>query len=138
MLKQKLNLNFTTMIASTLFDLHIEGGASFMFPIAILLITNLCLIGYLLFNLISKKSLPAKPLELLKHIGGFALAWGAFGTLVGLFAVFNALEAMTEMIPFNVLCGGLKVALITVLYGFITFLISLLSYIVFKVAEKTS
>ena len=126
------------MIASTLFELLIEGGAYFMFPIAILLIINLCIIGYLLFNLSSKKSLPTKPLELVKHIGGFALVWGAFGTLVGLFEAFNALESMKEMIAFNVLCGGLKVALITALYGFVTYLISLLAYIVLKAVEKTS
>ena len=127
-----------TMLASTFFDLHIEGGPYYMFPIAILLVINLCLIGYIFFRVVSKKVMPSKPLELLKHIGGLALAWGTFATLEGLFEAFNALEAMKEMIPFNVLCGGLKVALLTALYGFITYLISLLAYIVFKVVEKTS
>ena len=125
------------MIASTLFELLIEGGAYFMFPIAILLIINLCIIGYLLFNLSSKKSLPTKPLELVKHIGGFALAWGAFCTLFGLFEAFRAIEAWQGPLAVNIIYGGMKVVLITILYGFVTYLISLLAYIIFKAVEKT-
>ena len=126
------------MIASTLFDLHAEGGAIFMFPIDILLIVNLCIIGYLLFNLISKKSPPAKPMELLKHIGGFALAWGAFCTLFGLFEAFRAIEAWQGPLAVNIIYGGMKVVLITILYGFVTYLISLIAYIIFKSIEKTT
>lgn len=117
-------------------QLHAEGGPSYMFPIDIAALIILALIGYLLFAHTTKNSMPEKTLAALKHVGGFALAWGAFGTLVGLFEAFNALEGMKEMIPFQVLCGGLKIALITVLYGFIVYLISLVSYIVLSLIRK--
>jgi biopolymer transport protein ExbB/TolQ len=68
-------------------------------------------------------------LEALKHVGGFAVAAGAFGTLTGLFQAFGALEEAKDVIPFNVICGGMKVALITVLYGLIVYMISMLFYI---------
>ena len=109
-----------------------------MIPIDLIAAINICLVSYIFFSFLLRKVMPQKTLKLLKHLAGFALAWGAFSTLVGLFEAFNALEAMKEMIPFNVLCGGLKVSLISVLYGFVTYLISLLAYIIFKAIEKTT
>jgi hypothetical protein len=126
------------MLAATLFELHNWGGIPFMIPIDLIAIFNLVIIGYVLFRLISTQSLLSKPLELLKHLGGFAMAWGAFGTLVGLFAAFNSLEALAEPLPVNVIYGGLKVSLITFLYGTLVYLISLLAYIIFKATEKIS
>lgn len=126
------------MLAATLFELHNWGGIPFMIPIDLIAIFNLVIIGYVLFRLISMQSLLSKPLELLKHLGGFAMAWGAFGTLVGLFAAFSSLEALAEPLPVNVIYGGLKVSLITFLYGTLVYLISLLAYIIFKATEKIS
>ena len=110
-------------------QLHTEGGAIFMSLIDLAAIINLALIGYLLYSHFSKNTISEKALTTLKHIGGFALAWGAFSTLIGLFEAFRWLENAKEMVTFNMLCGGLRVALITVLYGFIVYIISLIAYI---------
>ena len=77
-------------------------------------------------------------MKTLKHIGGLALAWGAFSTLFGLFEAFRAIEAWQGPLAASIIYGGMKVVLITILYGFTTYLISLLAYIIFKVVGKTS
>lgn len=124
------------MLAFSISEWHDQGGAPFMYPIELCLIINICLIGYFLFQIISKKDISIKQLELLKHIGGLGLAFGAFGTLIGLMEAFDALEALKEPLPDNIIYGGLKVALITALTGFFTYLLSMFAYIIFKALEK--
>jgi MotA/TolQ/ExbB proton channel family len=125
-----------TMLASTLIDLHIEGGIHFMFPLAVMFVTNIGLILYSIFNLIQKKTLATKYLEAIKLIGVLAAVFGSLGTIVGLFAAFDALEGMKEILPFQVIMGGMKVAVITVIYGLFIFCISMLAYIILKLSVK--
>jgi hypothetical protein len=112
------------------------GGAPFMLPIDVTAIVNLCLVGFILFNFFSRKIISEKPLEALKHVGGLGLALGAFGTLTGLFQAFGAIEEAKDVIPFNIICGGMKVALINVLYGLIVYIVSLLFYIIFSLLKS--
>jgi biopolymer transport protein ExbB/TolQ len=126
-----------TMLASSLIDLHFEGGAVFMFPLAILL-TNIGLILYSIFALIQKKVLPTKYLEAIKLIGILAAVFGSLGTMIGLMAAFDALEGMKEMLPFQVIMGGMKVAVLTVVYGLFIFCLSMLAYIILKLSVKNS
>jgi hypothetical protein len=120
----------------SLSELHTMGGAPFMWPIDLAAIINLSLIGYLLYCHFTKNDLPEKWIETFKHVGGFALAAGAFGTLVGLFQAFDAIEGSKDVIPFPVICGGLKVGLITVIYGLIVYMITLLFYIAFSLLKR--
>ena len=69
-------------------ELHVQGGTPFMLPIDLVGIINLGLIGYLLFTYFTKKSISETLLDRLKHLGGLALAVGAFGTLAGLFTAW--------------------------------------------------
>ncbi|HNV29234.1 MAG TPA: MotA/TolQ/ExbB proton channel family protein [Cyclobacteriaceae bacterium] len=124
------------MLASSFIDLHIEGGIYFMFPLFLMLMVNLCIIVYLLISRIQKKQFNTKWLEAIKQIGGLAAVWGVFGTIVGLFNAFDALEAIKEMLPFQVIMGGLKVAVITAIYGLSIYCISMLTYIIFKLTNK--
>jgi len=122
----------------SLSELHTAGGRPFMLFIDLLGISNLAIAGYLVFTIVKGRPMPDKLLEIFKHVGGFALAWGAFSTLVGLFFAFGALEEMTETLPFNIISGGLKVALITVLYGMVVYMLTLLAYIGFQLTRKTT
>jgi len=115
---------------------HLEGGPSFMFPLAILFFTNIGLVLYSAFILIQKKSLPSKYLEAIKLIGILAAVFGSLGTMVGLTEAFDALEGIKEMVPFQVIMGGMKVALLTVVYGLFIFCLSMLSYIILKLLAK--
>ncbi len=126
------------MLASFLYDFHMTGGPPFMFPLALLFLTNIGLILFSTFTLIHKKVLPTKYLEAIKLIGILAAVFGSLGTMVGLMEAFDALEGMKEMLPFQVIMGGMKVAIITVIYGLFIFCVSMLAYIVLKLSVKNS
>jgi len=112
-----------------MYDIYVAGGTFFMHPLTFLLLINLGLIIFVIITRLQKKKLNKNFLEAIRQVGGLALAYGALSTLVGLFWAFDALEGMKETLPLNVIMGGLKVALITVLYGLIIFIFSLISFI---------
>jgi biopolymer transport protein ExbB/TolQ len=115
-----------------LIEFHVMGGIMFMLPLALLFASNLVLIGVAAF----REATP-KLLEIIKQIGLFALAWGAFGTLVGLFQAFGDISTMSQALPMQVISGGLKVALITVLYGFGIYLFTLAALTVLAAQKKS-
>ena len=121
---------------SNLINTYIAGGPAYMHPITLLFLFNLGVITYVIFNHLKKKSIDKKWIETIKHVGGLALAAGTIGTLVGLFLAFDALEASKEVIPFPVIMGGLKVALINILYGLFIFFISMIVYVSMKLKIK--
>lgn len=120
----------------SLSDLYVAGGAEYMHPITITFIANLVLIFITISQIVQKKNVNQKLIEIGKQLGGLALALGVFGTVIGLFQAFDALENSSDIIPFQVIMGGLKVAIITVLYGLITYCLSLLAYIILKLSVR--
>jgi len=141
--KTKIGVNLIVKLAQTnfklklytmsnLIDTYVAGGVEYMHPITLLFFFNLGVIAYVIINHLKKNSIDPKWIETVKHIGGIAVAVGTFGTLAGLFMAFNALEASKEIIPFQVIMGGLKVALINIIYGLIIFFISMLAYVTMK------
>lgn len=120
----------------SLSDFYISGGIEYMHVMTIILLLNIVLIIYVaLFNA-QKKVIHDKWIETIKQLGGFALAWGAFSTLVGLFQAFGDLSTSQEVLPFQVIMGGLQVALITVLYGFCVFHFSIFAVIILRLTRK--
>lgn len=117
-------------------EYHIMGGIEYMSPIAILLMVNLGLILFSLLQLFLRKELPSKLLNVIRQIGGLALAFGVLGTIIGFFQAFDALEKMDQILPFQVIMGGLKVAIITVIYGLIVFCVSLFAFILLNFVNK--
>lgn len=106
-------------------ELHYTGGLIWMIFLSFTFIVNLILIVRAVIYYAQQKQVNQKQLAIIKQIGGFALAFGAFSTLVAFFQAFRDLSTMQEMIPIQHIYGGLQVALITVLYGFGIFLFSL-------------
>jgi flagellar motor component MotA len=117
-------------------QLHTEGGDIFMYVIDLAAIINLGLVGYLIYRHTTKQTMNEKVLQTLKHVGGFAVAWGAASTLLGLFQAFRWLEQSKEIVSSNIFYGGMRVALITVLYGLIVYMLTLLAYIILSVVKK--
>ena len=113
-------------------EFHRVGGMPFMAPLTLILVINLLAIAYISFRIATRKSVHATWLETIRHIGGFALAFGVWSTVVGFFYALQALSDAVDVIPFNVIMGGLAVGLITALYGLGIFLISFFCYIVLK------
>ena len=124
------------MILLTVFDWHVEGGLPFMAPLSVLLAVNVCIVLFIVASLILKKEVGERWFGVIKQIGGLAAAWGTFGTIAGLYGAFKALEATPEVLPFQVIMGGLKVGMITVIYGLAIYCISLLAYIILKLGGE--
>lgn len=120
---------------SSLIDTYRAGGGEYMHPLTLLFLFNIGVITYIIVCKITGKTFHASWIEAIKHVSGLAVAFGTFGTLIGLFFAFDALESSEQIIPFQVIMGGLKVALINVLYGLIIFFISMLVYLVLKLRE---
>jgi len=66
-----------------------------------------------------------------REIGLGALATSVFWTLLGLYQMFGAVQMMGD-VSFPVICGGLRIAMISIFYGLIIYFISLLIRIVQK------
>ena len=78
-----------------------------------------------------------------KEIGEFALIFGFFSLVLGLMQMFSALQEVAhdlgegvsgifDLISPGVLFGGLKVAMIPIIYGMIIYLISLVVRVIIK------
>tara|TARA_B100000941_G_scaffold120714_1_gene84864 strand:- start:163985 stop:164416 length:432 start_codon:yes stop_codon:yes gene_type:complete len=61
----------------------------------------------------------------IKSVGLFALVIGILGQLIGLTDAFRAIEAAGDVAP-SLVYGGLKISMITTLYGFMIYIISFL------------
>lgn len=66
-----------------------------------------------------------------REIGLGALVTSVFWTLLGLYQMFGAIQMMGD-VRFPVICGGLRIAMISTFYGLIIYFISLLIRIVQK------
>lgn len=99
-----------------MFKLFVAGGSGFMSILTILLV--------LIF--VAAWKAPAW----VKELGKMAPIVGLFSMLLGLFTIFNF--CTTDEVPFSVMSGGLKVALIPVMYSLIIYFISLIIRIVQK------
>ncbi len=111
-----------------MFRFFLEGGPWFMSILTILLVA--------IFFAAWKAP------RWVKEIGSIARAFGFFSLLLGLRQMFEALqeigsqkEAVTslfDLVSPNVLLGGLKVAMIPVLYGIIIYIVSRIVCIIQK------
>ncbi len=108
-----------------------------MVPLSILLTINIGLVIYSIFRLSQKRDV-SKFVEAVRQIGVLAAVFGAASTILGLFQAFGALSRGNQVWPFQVIMGGMRVAVITAMYGLFIFCFSLLSYIILKLASKNT
>jgi hypothetical protein len=122
------------MLAFNFFGHHVEGGSIFMFPLTILFVISLALFAYLL----AKASQSITLIKVFRHLGLLIMAYGVFGTLVGLLQMFGALETLNENLSLQVISGGVKVALLNVAYGAAYFFIVQLLYIILCLRSRAT
>lgn len=123
-------------------NLFYEGGPLFMGMLTVVLIILIAWTVYHFLPVILKKEVDSVKLKSrLKHIktiGTFALITGILGQLIGLISAFDAVEAAGGVSQ-AMLMGGLKVSMITTIYGVFIFMISLiLWFIVDNIIPKKS
>ena len=123
------------MLAISFFVLNYDGGIVFMVPLSILLTINIGLVIYSIFKLSQKRDV-SKFVEAVRQIGVLAAVFGAASTILGLFQAFGALSEGNQVWPFQVIMGGMRVAVITAMYGLFIFCLSLLACIILKLSSK--
>ncbi len=109
------------------------GGPLFM---SILTIVLVVMVGWILYHFISgyksaqlSRETILRRLGYGKSIGLFAMIIGILGQLIGLYDAFAAIEKMGEISP-SMVYGGIKVSIITTLYGIFIYLVSLILWFV--------
>jgi len=110
-------------------DLFYMGGPLFMGILTTLLVIMLATSVYF-FVMISSgnaadKSNFSHKLTYVKSVGLFTMITGILGQLIGLVEAFKAIEAAMDISP-AIMAGGLKVSMITTLYGMLIYLISII------------
>lgn len=99
-------------------QLYMEAGSYWMTAITLLLI-GVCFAAW-------------KAPRWVKELGLLAIFTGFLSLMVGLYDVFDFVQATGSKVSFTLLCGGFRVGLIAPLYGTIVYMISLLLRIALK------
>jgi len=110
-------------------ELFYMGGPLFMGILTVLLVILLAVTIYFVMVISSGKAsdqanFPHR-LGYIKSIGLFIFITGILGQLIGLVEAFKAIEAAMDISP-AIMAGGLKVSMITTLYGMLIYLISII------------
>jgi biopolymer transport protein ExbB/TolQ len=112
-------------------QLFYEGGPLFMGILTIIFIVAIAMAIYFVGKIIKGQAindhLIRSRLSNLKSVGLFGLVVGVFGQLIGLYEAFNAIQEMGDISP-GLIAGGLKVSMITTLYGIVIFLLCYLMW----------
>ena len=102
-----------------------EGGPFFMYPLLLILI----LVIFLIVKGFLKKEVVDKTISLISSITLFALVWGVLGHIIGMIGAFDTISEVGDISP-SVLATGLKISLLTPVFGAFIFLIGRLGIII--------
>jgi flagellar motor component MotA len=123
-----------------MFELFYIGGPLFMGILTFLFFIILAIAVYhlviILKNDFKDINESRKKLKYIKSLGLFAFITGIMGQLMGLYNAFGAIEKAMDISP-PILAGGLKVSMITTIYGALIFLISYLLWIILDYVAST-
>ncbi len=125
----------TGLIGTTLFNRFMEGGALFMSLVLICLLISIYFTVKSLLNIKTNVEISKKMLKHISDSGTLGLALGVMGAFIGLITAFDVLEATGEAAP-SIIAGGLKVALLSPLFGLFTFSVSKLAILILRIIQK--
>ena len=124
-----------TILVATLFNRFLEGGALFMSLILICLLVSIFFTVKSILNLKTNNEVSTKMLKHISDSGTLGLALGVMSAFLGLITAFDVLEASGEAEP-AIIAGGLKVALLSPLFGLFTFSVSKLAILILRIIQK--
>ena len=124
-----------TIFEITLFDRFLEGGVLFMSLILICLLMSIFFTIKSILKINSDKETSKKILKHISDSGTLGLALGVMGAFLGLVSAFDVLEASGAAEP-SIIAGGLKVALLSPLFGLFTFSVSKLAILILRIIQK--
>jgi hypothetical protein len=125
----------TGLIGTTLFNRFLEGGALFM---SLILICLLLSIYFMVKSFLTLNKDKETSKRMLKHIGDsgtLGLALGVLGAFIGLLTAFDVIEATGGAAP-SIIAGGLKVAILSPIFGLFTFSFAKLSILVLRLIKQ--
>ena len=125
----------TNILGITLFDRFLEGGALFMSLILICLLMSIFFTVKSILKIKTDKEVSKKILKHISDSGTLGLALGVMGAFIGLVSAFDVLEATGAAEP-SIIAGGLKVALLSPLFGLFTFSVSKLAILILRIIQK--
>ena len=125
----------TGLIGTTLFNRFMEGGALFMSLVLICLLISIYFTVKSLLNIKTNIEISKKMLKHISDSGTLGLALGIMGLFLGLIAAFDVLETTGGAAP-SIIAGGLKVALLSPLFGLFTFSVSKLAILILRIIQK--
>lgn len=104
-----------------------------------LLVILLAIVVYFFVLILSGKSAAisnfSHKLGYVKSVGLFIMITGILGQLIGLLQAFKAIERVGDISP-AMLAGGLKVSMITTLYGILIYLLSILLWFLLDIMHQ--
>ncbi len=113
--------------------LFYEGGILFMSILSLCLLIMLVIsvyYGVLVFQTpSSSRETLRHRLTYIKSVGLLSLVIGILGQLIGLYSAFRRIQEVGSVSQ-SILAGGIKVSMITTLYGVIIFILSYLIWLV--------
>ena len=125
----------TTILGITLFDRFLEGGSLFMSLILICLLMSIFFTVKSILKIKTDKEVSKKILKHISDSGTLGLALGVMAAFLGLISAFDVLEATGAAEP-AIITGGLKVALLSPLFGLFTFSVSKLAILILRIIQK--
>lgn len=114
-----------------MFELFYMGGTLFMSILTLIFIAMIAaavINAMAIFNGQIESEKARHKLAYIKSIGLLGLVVGILGQQIGLFSAFQAIEVMGDVSP-ALLAGGFKVSMISTLYGFVIYILSLLIWL---------
>ncbi|PNQ72764.1 hypothetical protein C1T31_09630 [Hanstruepera neustonica] len=123
---------FSTIFLMSLFD---EGGPLMMSLILICLILSVIFLIRGFVSVKSNQNLSKRMLQLASDASLLGMVIGFFASILGLVSAFDSVEAMGNAEP-AMFAGGLKVSLITSLFGLLTFIIGRIGILILKALHK--
>ena len=125
----------TGILGTTLFNRFLEGGALFMSLILFCLLISIYFTAKAVLNIKSNIEVSRKMLKHINDTAVLALALGVMSAFIGLISAFDVLEASGGAEP-AIIAGGLKIALLSPLFGLFTFSVSKLAILILRVIQK--
>ena len=125
----------SAILEVTLFDRFLEGGALFMSLILICLLMSIFFTVKSILKIKTDIEVSKKTLKHISDSGTLGLALGVMGAFLGLISAFDVLEASGAAEP-AIIAGGVKVALLSPLFGLLTFSFSKLAILILRIIQK--
>lgn len=125
----------SAILGLTLLDRFLEGGALFMSLILICLLMSIFFTVKSILKIKTDKEVSKKILKHISDSGTLGLALGVMGAFLGLISAFDILEASGAAEP-AIIAGGVKVALLSPLFGLLTFSFSKLAILILRIIQK--